>query len=723
MALTGTLLADFSQFTNEAAKATAAVKTMETGADTAAAQLSKLPAVAEENATAFGGLSSQIAATFTGMVSSEAIIGATSAAFHTLTEFVSESVAAYSKQEDATIQLTAALRQHGLATPEVISQYNALATSFQNTTKYADEDIAAMQKLLTLVGNVMPSQMEAALKASTDLASGLGITLEQATMLVAKAAEGHITALGRYGVIVDAADVKSRGLAAVLDVINEKFGGQAAAAIETYSGKVAQAANAWDNVKEALGKVILEDPLVTAALNHMVEATKNADTAASEARPTLAGLAADFLLIDRNTAIAIDGLGAYVTGLNAVAQAQRMADAVPNPLETLVTKWMPGVPKITAGLELMNAEWKAQEEQLKKDAKAAEEWAKANDALNASMVTWQDTLATVDKGLQEDIAIALASGASQKDLATAWGLSEAQIKAVVISLHDYATALTITADLEKAELDRRKEITAVTLKATNDRVLAEFQKKSAAEASEAAFLKANLADAQAQDALQQGVKATTATTVEGLKVRELAAKAAYEAIATDGSASMDKIVAAQNAWRAASDATNAAVKASGVSTADTLGNAFTTHFNAAKDSFDQFKGVVVAGTAEMIAGLNSFHDSGAYVQMQKDMRDVQNAKGQFYVDTGFAPPPVQTRDSGGPVTAGKSYLIGGGKAPELFTPGASGFVTPNAGGGGGVVQHIYVTQPLGTPDAIARAVADAQISLMKGQGARLPYGG
>jgi hypothetical protein len=32
------------------------------------------------------------------------------------------------------------------------------------------------------------------------------------------------------------------------------------------------------------------------------------------------------------------------------------------------------------------------------------------------------------------------------------------------------------------------------------------------------------------------------------------------------------------------------------------------------------------------------------------------------------------------------------------------------------VQHIYVTQPLGTPDAIARAVADAQIGMMKGPG-------
>jgi hypothetical protein len=169
MALTGTLLADFSAFTNEAAKATTAVKTMGTGADDAAKQMAKLPEAAGAGTSAFSGLSEQIAATFTGMVSADAVVGAVSASFHVLTEFVNESVAAYSKQEDATVKLTAALRQHGLATPEVISQYNALATTFQNTTKYADEDIQAMESLLTLVGNVMPSQMQAALQASTNL--------------------------------------------------------------------------------------------------------------------------------------------------------------------------------------------------------------------------------------------------------------------------------------------------------------------------------------------------------------------------------------------------------------------------------------------------------------------------------------------------------------------------------------------------------------------------
>jgi transposase-like protein len=670
MALTGTLLADFSAFQKEAADSTAALKTMGQGADQAAAQMAKVPAPVEDSAKAFSGLSQRIVETMTGMVSADAIVGATSEAFHTLTEFVSESVAAYSKQEDATVQLTAALRTHGLATAPVIEQYNALATTFQATTKYADEDIQAMEKLLTLVGNVMPSQMQAALKASTDLAAGLGIDLQQATMLVAKAAEGHTTALGRYGITVDAADVKSRGLAAVLDVINEKFGGQAAAAIETYSGRIAQAANAWDNVKEALGKIIIEDPLVTAALNHMAAATKDADTAATNAHKTLPDLIADFGLIDHVTADAINGIDAYVDSVNTMAQAQRMAAAVPSPFEKMAKDG--SLPAITAGLELNTKLLKEHEEQVKKDAAALAEWQKATDAITASTVGWQTTLDTLDGTVVEAIQYYLSAGVSQGDLAKAYGVTAQQVAAVKIALEDYARALTETADLEKAEADQRKVIEQAMLKATNDRILAEFQKKQAAEASEAAFLKANLADAQAQDAIQQGIQTTTAAATES---------------------------------------------------ADVIGTAYTTHFKAAKDSFEQFQGVVVAGTAEMIAGLTSFHDSGAYVQMQKDMRDVQNARGGFYIDTGFAPPPVQTRDSGGPVVAGTSYLIGGGKAPEIFTPGASGFVTPGGGGGGGgVTQNIYITHPLGTPDAIARAVGDAQVALLKGQGMRLPYG-
>lgn len=43
-------------------------------------------------------------------------------------------------------------------------------------------------------------------------------------------------------------------------------------------------------------------------------------------------------------------------------------------------------------------------------------------------------------------------------------------------------------------------------------------------------------------------------------------------------------------------------------------------------------------------------------------------------------------------------------------------------GGSTINLTINITQPLGTPEAIARAVGDAQIALLKGQGVRLPYG-
>lgn len=61
------------------------------------------------------------------------------------------------------------------------------------------------------------------------------------------------------------------------------------------------------------------------------------------------------------------------------------------------------------------------------------------------------------------------------------------------------------------------------------------------------------------------------------------------------------------------------------------------------------------------------------------------------------------RAAGGPVSAGSTYMVGE-RGPELFTPGANGSITPN----GGVTNYItiQITQPLGTPDAIARALQE-----------------
>jgi hypothetical protein len=67
------------------------------------------------------------------------------------------------------------------------------------------------------------------------------------------------------------------------------------------------------------------------------------------------------------------------------------------------------------------------------------------------------------------------------------------------------------------------------------------------------------------------------------------------------------------------------------------------------------------------------------------------------------------RAEGGPVSTGQSYVVGE-NGPELFTPGASGMITPNQamGGGGGGVEIVVRSEP-GTIVEIARNTANAAI--------------
>lgn len=232
--------------------------------------------------TLFQGLGQQILSTAAGFVSAQAIIGAVSQGFGTLTGFLRDSVTAYSEAEAAQKKLTTALRSQGTATPETIAQFNQLGAQFQSTTIYSDDLINTMQALLVQVGGVMPSAMDGALKASTDLASGLGIDLQTATTLVAKAAAGHTETLGKYGITVSDAALQTRGFDAVLEAINKQFGGQAAAQIDTYAGRVEKLKNAWNNVQEALGKAIVDQPILAFAIAKLTE--KSDDLAESNGK-------------------------------------------------------------------------------------------------------------------------------------------------------------------------------------------------------------------------------------------------------------------------------------------------------------------------------------------------------------------------------------------------------------------------------------------------------
>jgi hypothetical protein len=267
-----------------------------------------------------GDIGTQIQATALGFVSAQAIIGGAKAAFSTFVDFLKGSVQAYANAEAAAKKMTTALQSQGRATPAVIAQYNALATQFQNTTVYSDDLINEMQALLVEVGGVMPGEMQKALTAATNLASGLGVDLQQATMLVGKAFAGETGTLKRYGIVIDEAKLKAEGMPAVLDAIQSKFGGQAQAEVDTYAGRVKQLANEWDNLQEAVGKSIVTDPLLAAGLRLLADKARGTTEETDK-------LSTSFTVLWSNLQGNGQATAAILTWLSALADASNRAEA------------------------------------------------------------------------------------------------------------------------------------------------------------------------------------------------------------------------------------------------------------------------------------------------------------------------------------------------------------------------------------------------------------
>lgn len=166
---------------------------------------------------------------------------------------------AYAEEQDAVNRLTSSLQAQGLATPEIIAQYSALATQFQNTTKYADEAVVSAEAVLTTIGKVGPENMELALTAVTNLASSMKIDLGQAASIVAKALGSGGDNLGRLNTLLKDSIEPGTSAAEMLQKINDKTGPAAQNEMQTYNGQIANLNNQMSDFQELIGGVLVEN--------------------------------------------------------------------------------------------------------------------------------------------------------------------------------------------------------------------------------------------------------------------------------------------------------------------------------------------------------------------------------------------------------------------------------------------------------------------------------
>ena len=168
-------------------------------------------------------------------------------------------IAAFAEEQEAVNRLTTALETTGNATPAVIAAYAEMATQFQNTTKYADDAITSTQAVLTTIGQVGPDQMQLALTAVTNLASGMKIDLATAAQMVAKAIGSGGESLGKLKVALGDSIQPGMDTAEMLQAINEKFGSAAQNEMQTYAAQIAQMNNVMSDFQEMVGKVLVEN--------------------------------------------------------------------------------------------------------------------------------------------------------------------------------------------------------------------------------------------------------------------------------------------------------------------------------------------------------------------------------------------------------------------------------------------------------------------------------
>lgn len=150
-------------------------------------------------------------------------------AFAALAGLASKAIADFREQEKATNALTQAMVNNGVYSKELQQDYLAQASALQKLTTFGDEQIISAQAALQQqIGETKISKELTT--AVLDLATAKGMDLTSAAELVGKSIGTSTNALARQGIEVDANASKQEKLAQVIEGLNSKFGGQAAAA-------------------------------------------------------------------------------------------------------------------------------------------------------------------------------------------------------------------------------------------------------------------------------------------------------------------------------------------------------------------------------------------------------------------------------------------------------------------------------------------------------------
>ena len=233
----------------------------------------------------------QLARTFATVFSTRQIIA-----------FGKASVKAFADDQVAARRLTQTLSSMNLAFED--PRLSAFISQLQRQSGVLDDQLRpAMESLLRTTGSVTESQR--LLGLAIDVAAGSGVDLQTVAADLAKAYVGNTRGLIKYNLGLTKTELAAKSFLEVQDKLTQQYGGQNAAFLETYTGKVNLLKVAYANMQETIGKELVNAFTELSGKNGIGGATQAMEDFGLNVGYAIAGVVGYIQMLDRS----ISGIG------------------------------------------------------------------------------------------------------------------------------------------------------------------------------------------------------------------------------------------------------------------------------------------------------------------------------------------------------------------------------------------------------------------------------
>jgi hypothetical protein len=201
----------------------------------------------ETNSSKIGAFTAKIGKAFL-------VAGAAAGAY--ATKLLVDGVRAAIEDEKANAKLATTLTNVAGATQETITEVLAYSRATELATGVTEDELRpSLNRLAIATGDASEAMKLQGL--ALDVAAGSGKSLDAVTQALAKAYEGNTASLGRLGIGISAAELKTMSFDDITKRLSETFAGQADVAANTFEGRIARLRLAFEDVRDTLAERLL----------------------------------------------------------------------------------------------------------------------------------------------------------------------------------------------------------------------------------------------------------------------------------------------------------------------------------------------------------------------------------------------------------------------------------------------------------------------------------